>query len=121
MKPELPPEIISIFPKEIVDKINAFVPHFSNRHKSKTSPQICTYRLVPYLSTSHRDVLAMDTSGFAVVFLNKARLFRRAVILGKRRYSPQMGKDLHALQSKNIHLGGKNGMFLYDLEEFVLD
>jgi hypothetical protein len=45
MKPELPPEIISIFPQEIVDKINSFVPHFPNPRKSKTSPQICTYSL----------------------------------------------------------------------------
>jgi hypothetical protein len=42
MKPELPPEIISIFPPEIVDKINSFVPHYPNPKKKSASP-ICTY------------------------------------------------------------------------------
>jgi hypothetical protein len=80
MKPELPPEIISIFPREIVDKINSFVPHFPNPRKSKTSPDICSY-------------------------------------------SPQMQRDLKLLQNKlySPKTKGKNEMFLYELEEFILD
>lgn len=80
MKPELPPEIVSIFPQEIVDRINSFVPHFPNPRKSKTSPQICSY-------------------------------------------SPQMNKDLRLLQGKlySPKTRGKAELYLYDLEEFVLD
>jgi hypothetical protein len=79
MKPELPPELISIFPTEIVEHIYTFVPHFPNPRKSK-SPHICSY-------------------------------------------SPQMERDLRVLQSKlySPKTKGKNGMYLYDLEEFVLD
>ena len=81
MKPELPPEIVSIFPIEIVDRIYGFVPHFPNPRKSKTpSPQICSY-------------------------------------------SPQLERDLRVLQSKlySPKTKGKIGMYLYELEEFVLD
>ena len=81
MKPELPPEIVSILPAEIVLNIYAFVPHFPNNRKSKTpSPQICSY-------------------------------------------SPQMERDLRMLQSKmySPKTKGKNGNYLYELEEFVLD
>lgn len=76
MKPELPPEIANVFPKEVLDKINSYVPHFPPRK----SPSICTY-------------------------------------------SPQMERDLRKLQSKlySPKMHGKNNMFLYDLEDFVLD
>ena len=71
MKPELPPEIVSIFPAELVE------PHFPNPRKSKTSSPICSY-------------------------------------------SPQMERDLRALQSK-LYSPKTKGMYLYELEEFVLD
>ena len=77
MKPELPPEIASLFPKEVLDIINSYVPHFP---KPRKSPSLCTY-------------------------------------------SPQMERDLRKIQSKmySPKTQGKNNMFLYDLEEFVLD
>ena len=84
MKPELPPEIISIFPVEIINRIYAFVPNFPNPRKSKTSktpsPQICSY-------------------------------------------SPQMERDLRQLQGKmySPKTKGKTGLYLFDLDEFVLD
>lgn len=80
MKPELPPEIIALFPQEIVDRINIYVPHFPNpRHKSKASP-ICTY-------------------------------------------SPQMERDLRLIQSKTYSpkTAGKKSIYLYELDDFVLD
>lgn len=43
MKPELPPEIASIFPHEVVEKIYSFVPHFPNPKKTAPSPKLCTY------------------------------------------------------------------------------
>jgi hypothetical protein len=43
MKPELPPEIVSILPDEIVINIYAFVPHFPNKKSKTPSPQICSY------------------------------------------------------------------------------
>jgi hypothetical protein len=42
MKPELPPEIVSKLPIEIVEKINSYVPHFPNPKKKSASP-ICKY------------------------------------------------------------------------------
>ena len=79
MKPELPPEIASIFPNEIVDLIYTFVPHLPRKYKTG-SPQICSYSL-------------------------------------------QMERDLRVLQGKTYSpkTKGKTGMYLYDLEEFVLD
>ena len=79
MKPELPPEIVSIFPAEIVERIYAFVPHLPRKSKTP-SPQICSY-------------------------------------------SPQMERDLRVLQSKlySPKTKGKTGMYLYELETFVLD
>lgn len=81
MKPELPPEIVSLFPTEIVNYIYEFVPHFPNPRKSKQSPVFpCTY-------------------------------------------SPLMERELRIVQSKmySPKTKGKSGMYLYDLEEFVLD
>lgn len=79
MKPQLPPEIVSIFPAEIVELINSYVPHLPKPKKSPL-PTLCTY-------------------------------------------SPQMARDLRVLQSKTHtpRLTGKNDLYLYDLEDFVLD
>jgi hypothetical protein len=79
MKPQLPPEIVSIFPAEIVELINSYVPHLPKPKKSPIS-KICTY-------------------------------------------SPQMERDLRIFQSKTHtpRLAGKNDLYLYDLEDFVLD
>lgn len=79
MKPQLPPEIVSIFPVEIVELIYSYVPHL-HKPKKSTIQTICTY-------------------------------------------SPQMVRDLHVLQSKSHtpRLAGKNDLYLYDLEDFVLD
>jgi hypothetical protein len=77
MKPELPPEIANLFPTELLDLINSYVPHFP---KPRKSPSLCTY-------------------------------------------SPQMERDLRKLQSKmySPKVQGKHTMFLYDLDDFVLD
>ncbi len=45
MKPELPPEIVSLFPHDIVEKIYSYVPHFPNPKKAAkmSSPHFCSY------------------------------------------------------------------------------
>jgi hypothetical protein len=73
MKPQLPPEIESLLPLEVIKMIYKFVPH--NKPKKDKSPSSLTL-------------------------------------------SPQAERDLRLIQYGNYK--GKNDMYLFDLDDFIL-